>query len=115
MPLQEYFSRFHSNTTWNRAGYENLCPNKQSVYHFYATLQEGVLTQAYINFHINPESCKNSNYDAKVQFKLKNELESKWRFHNITQGEYSVAIEEYSKRNIYSVLLKDLAPNSLCF
>ena len=107
------FSHFTINTAWQRSGYENLCPNKQSVCHFYATLPEDALTQAYITFHINPGSCTNSNCNPNFEFKLENEPDSSWRYYNITQGEYQMPREEYSQRNVYSVLLEDLNPNSL--
>jgi len=44
------------NTAWQRSGYEDLCPNKQKPCHVYATLPENSLNQAFITFHLNPDS-----------------------------------------------------------
>jgi hypothetical protein len=51
------FQGKHVTTAWMRNQYEEVCPSSHMPCHVYATLPEDALTQAYITFHINQNSC----------------------------------------------------------
>lgn len=52
------FSNYGITTALTRSWYHDTCPNKQEPCFVYATLPEDALDQVFINFHLNPASCK---------------------------------------------------------
>ena len=78
----------------------------------YPTLPQNALNEVFINFHVNPESCQNEEWDLSFEYKKFNpdfgEGNSSWKSGVPLKGEYELPQTEYTKRGVYTVHLKNL-------
>ena len=110
-----YITNYGITTSLTRYWQDDTCPNNKEPWHVYITLPEDALTGAFINFHLNPESCPNKIWAPLVEIcdmeaGIANWAE--WTIYSPIQGEYRLPVHEYSQRNVYSVLIKNLNENS---
>ena len=113
-----HFSNFGITTAVTRSWYHNTCPNKDEPWHVYTTLPEDALGSIFINFHINPDSCK-GDWDPKLEYSEVDTVEeipgiSIWKtWTEQEEGEYRPPSHEYFQRRIYTCLLKNLQESKI--
>ena len=104
------FGKLHTSTAWMRSRMESTCPAEYKPCMVYTTLPENALSEVFINFHVNLDSCEHRRCSPVFEYREISETE--WSSEEVVKGEYRSLKSEYSQRNIFTVLLKELLPNS---
>ena len=102
-------------TAMIRKFYPSSWPSGNKPCLVYATLPENGLNEVFINFHINLDSCKNQECHPSFEYRKYDEENvdnQTWKLGDTIKGEYESPSSEYSRRHIFTVLLKNLTPNT---
>ena len=106
-------------TAWYRYYADaHLCPASKTPCFVYATLPENALNEVFINFHVNLESCKDGLCFPTFEYRegvpsSRFEAFSDAMTARAVRTEYRSPDSESTKRHIFTVLLKDLKPNTV--
>ncbi|CAI2360504.1 unnamed protein product [Moneuplotes crassus] len=105
--------RFVISTSFMRGMYPSTCSADSYPCMAYMTLPENSVNEAFINFHINQESCL--DWECKPVLKYieydQRSSNTPWTRISPNIGEFSSLPSEYESRNIFTAYLKDLKPN----
>lgn len=102
--------KFHFSTSWWRQQMDPTCPDEQKPCMVYPTLPENGLNDVFLNFHVNPASCKDNICSPVVEYqKVGTDV---WKQVTPVKTEYDHPVSEYSRREIYTALVEGLDEKS---
>ena len=104
-------SNYGITTSLTRYWQADTCPIASKPWLVYITLPEEALSNIFITFHLNPESCPTDTWSPFIEvWSVTTDIKSwnKWTSYTPTKGEYRLPDHEYSSREIYTLLLKNL-------
>eukprot|EP00343_Euplotes_focardii_P008005 CAMPEP_0205819172 /NCGR_PEP_ID=MMETSP0206-20130828/1431_1 /ASSEMBLY_ACC=CAM_ASM_000279 /TAXON_ID=36767 /ORGANISM="Euplotes focardii, Strain TN1" /LENGTH=477 /DNA_ID=CAMNT_0053112435 /DNA_START=500 /DNA_END=1933 /DNA_ORIENTATION=- len=111
-------SGMNLSTAWMRHYTDkNICPANVTPCYVYATLPENALNEVFINFHVNLAACKKEVCHPTFKY-AEGKVDNKhndffdWEEAEVIKADYETPATEYSRRGVYSVILKNLNASS---